>query len=163
MHIWRELVAELGDAAPKLVLVGARGWENEHIVDLLERCPGLQRHVVEIGGLETPAMRRLVAGARAALIPSFGEGYGLPLVEALAAGTPVVASDIPVFSEVGGDAIVRIDPTDGPAWSRAIREFAAPNSSLRPARLAALSNYRPPDPQSFFACVEDFIADLGPA
>ena len=43
LHVWRELVARHGTAAPKLVIVGARGWENENIVDLLERCAALSR------------------------------------------------------------------------------------------------------------------------
>ena len=42
LHVWRDIVARLGPAAPKLVLIGERGWENEHVIDLLERSPGLQ-------------------------------------------------------------------------------------------------------------------------
>ena len=160
LHVWRRLVAELGDTAPKLVLVGARGWENEHIVDMLERCPSIQRHVVEVSGLETPALRRLLSGARAALMPTFAEGYGLPLVEALAAGTPVIASDIPVFSEVGGDFIVRLDPTDGPAWQRTILEFSQEPSPERRKQQVALARYRPPAWEPFFTSIEDFITDL---
>lgn len=160
LHVWRRLVEEMGEQAPTLVLVGARGWENEHIVDLLERCPNLQKHVVEISGLETPALRRLLAGACAALMPTFAEGYGLPLVEALAAGTPVIASDIQVFREIGGDHVIRLDPTDGPAWLRTIRDFAAAPSPLRRSRVKALADYRPPSWTTFFARIEDFVADF---
>ena len=43
LHIWRDVVARLGQMAPKLVVIGVRGWENEHVIDLLERCPGPSR------------------------------------------------------------------------------------------------------------------------
>ncbi len=115
LHVWREIVARFGPQAPKLVVIGERGWENEHVIDLLERCPGLQGHVLEASGLTTPSVRRLFLGAQAVLLPSFAEGYGLPLVEALAAGAAMIASDIPVFHEVGKGRVLTIDPTDGPA------------------------------------------------
>jgi glycosyltransferase involved in cell wall biosynthesis len=94
LNVWRELLARLGQAAPRLILVGERGWENENILDLLERCRPLRGHVLEVAGLTTPAFKRLLKGARALLMPSFAEGYGLPVAEALAVGTPVLASDM---------------------------------------------------------------------
>ena len=97
LHVWRDLIAQFGRATPKLLLVGERGWENEHIIDLLDRCPALQGPVIRASGLTTPSLKRLLLGARALLMPSFAEGYGLPVVEAIAAGVPVIASDIPVF------------------------------------------------------------------
>ena len=39
LHVWRDLITQFGRAAPKLLLIGERGWENEHIIDLLDRCP----------------------------------------------------------------------------------------------------------------------------
>jgi glycosyltransferase involved in cell wall biosynthesis len=160
LHVWRDMVAQLGDSAPKLVLIGTRGWENELVIDLLERCPGLRRHVIEVSGLPTPSVQRLLVGARALLMPSFAEGYGLPVVEALTAGVPVIASDIPVFHEVGGSRLLTIDPTDGPGWRAAICAFASENSVARAASLAKIADYSTPDWPSFFAKVEEFILNL---
>jgi glycosyltransferase involved in cell wall biosynthesis len=160
LQIWRDLVAALGEAAPKLVLVGARGWENELIVDMLERCPGLRGHVIEASGLPTPSVKRLMLGSRALLMPSFAEGYGLPIVEALAAGVPVIASDIPVFREIGGGRLMTIDPTDGPGWRDAIHAFADKDSPQRAAYLAKLEGYSPPDWPGFFGKIEAFLDDL---
>jgi glycosyltransferase involved in cell wall biosynthesis len=160
LHVWRELVAELGEAAPKLVLIGTRGWENEHIIDLLERCPGLQGHVIEVSGLPTPSVKRLMLGSRAVLMPSFAEGYGLPVVEALGAGVPVIAADIPVFHEIGGGCLMTIDPTDGPGWRAAIREFLTEDSSERKAYAAKLENYAVPTWPDFFHKIETFLDDL---
>ena len=160
LHAWRDLAAKMGDATPKLVLIGRRGWENEHIIDLLERCPGLQRHVVEVAGLPTPSVHKLLLGARALLMPSFAEGYGLPIVEALASGTPVIASNISTFDEVGGDHILMLDPTDGPAWRQTIMDFACDPSPRRDQLVERMATYRAPDWATFFANVETFISDL---
>lgn len=160
LHVWRDLVTRLGDRAPKLVLVGERGWENEHIIDLLDRSLLLRQHVVEVSGLPTPSLKRLMHGARALLMPSFGEGYGLPIVEALAAGVPVIASDIPVFHEVGFGRITMIDPTDGPGWRDAILACADERTGMRTAALARMDGYRSPTWPSTLARVEVFLTEL---
>ncbi len=162
LHVWRDIVARLGPAAPKLVLIGERGWENEHVIDLLERSPGLQTHVIEASGLPTPCVRRLFLGAQAVLLPSFAEGYGLPLVEALAVGAPVIASDIPVFHEVGKGRALTIDPTDGPAWREAVCVFARTDSPERLRQLASSRDWPAPQWPAFFAAIEDFLIDLAP-
>jgi glycosyltransferase involved in cell wall biosynthesis len=121
LHAWREIVETCGSDAPRLVIAGERGWENEQVMDLIDRCPMLQRHVILASGLPTKGLARLIAGARALLAPSFAEGYGLPVVEALAAGTPVIVSDITVFHEIARDRATFVDPMDGPGWKAAIQ------------------------------------------
>jgi glycosyltransferase involved in cell wall biosynthesis len=160
LHVWRDLVDRLGDRSPKLVLVGKRGWENEQIHDLLDRSPPLRRHVVEVSGLPTPSLKRLMLGARALLMPSFGEGYGLPVVEALAVGLPVIASDIPVFREIGGGRLTLIDPTDGPRWREAICAFADESGGVRAHALANMADCRIPTWPAIFETVETFLAVL---
>jgi glycosyltransferase involved in cell wall biosynthesis len=144
LHIWRDLAAQCGADTPKLVLVGARGWENENIIDLLERAPAMREHVLEVNGLSTPDLAKLVAGARALLMPSFGEGYGLPISEALALGVPVIASDIPVFHEVAGQNFTAVEPTDAKGWRRAIEAacFASgTRRSLEPSSPPAQTDF----------------------
>ena len=93
LNIWRRL-AEQQRSPPKLVIIGTRGWENEQVLDVLDRSVLVRPHVVEGSGMGDRGLMRLLANARALLMPSFAEGYGLPVVEALSLGTPVVASDI---------------------------------------------------------------------
>jgi glycosyltransferase involved in cell wall biosynthesis len=124
LQVWRELVRRDGPGAPKLVIVGGRGWKFEAVAALLDRSPALRNHVVEVSGLTTPSLKRLIDGARALLMPSFAEGYGLPVVEALTAGVAVIASDIPVFREICGNRATLISPLDGERWLETIREFA---------------------------------------
>ncbi|MDG2527246.1 glycosyltransferase family 4 protein [Caulobacter endophyticus] len=143
LNIWRRWVEQEGaEAAPDLVVVGRRGWENENILDLLDRSPVLGRVVDERGGLGDVATRSLVAGARAVLCPSFAEGYGLAVAEALQLGTPVIASDIAAHREVGGAAPDYLDPLDGPAWARALRDYAQPDSPRRRAQQARLADWK---------------------
>ncbi len=94
----------MGPATPRLVLVGQRGWENEMVLDVLERSELLRDHIAEHNALPDKQVRSLIAGARAVLLPSFAEGYGLPIAEALALGTPVLCSDLPALREAGGAA-----------------------------------------------------------
>ncbi len=159
LNVWRAL-AERG-RAPKLVVVGKRGWLNENVVDMMTRCPALAAHVVEAAGLSTPGLRRLMAGARALLMPSFGEGFGLPVAEALVAGAPVIASDLDVFREVAGDAPDYLDPIDGLGWLRAIRDYAEPDSRRRAAALERMAAAKIENrPQEFFETIDRFLATL---
>lgn len=120
LHIWKQLAQKYGSATPVLVVVGARGWECENVIDMLERSPTQKQHVVHVSRLSTPALRLLLAHADALLMPTFAEGFGLPVAEALAAGIPVIVSDIDVFEEFPGHGLRRVDPIDGPGWLREI-------------------------------------------
>lgn len=118
LHVWRELAAE--ERAPRLVVIGRRGWENEMVVDMLERCAAIRPHVLELGDLRDAEAQALLARARALLLPSFAEGLGVPLMEAAALGTPAVASDLPALREVAAPGTAFLSPLDGPGWRREV-------------------------------------------
>jgi glycosyltransferase involved in cell wall biosynthesis len=153
LQVWRELAARLGDATPKLVVVGRRGWESEAAIDMLDRCPGVRAHVIETAAISTAGLAELMAGARALLMPSFAEGYGIPIVEALSLGTPVIASDIPVHREVAGERATFLHPLDGPGWRDAVLALAR---TPRPAP----APYAPPTWQDHFAIVDAVLERL---
>lgn len=98
--------------APGLVLAGPAGREES-----LAAVPG----VTLTGWLPDTTLQSLVAGAVALVLPSIDEGFGLPALEALAAGRPVVAADIPVLREVAGPQAEYADPYDVPALAAAMR------------------------------------------
>jgi glycosyltransferase involved in cell wall biosynthesis len=160
LNLWRRLATELGDSAPLLVLVGQRGWETENVVDMLERCPALRGAVIEHNAMPDAEMVRLLTGARALLLPSFAEGFGFPLIEALELGVPALCSDIPALRETGGTVPDFIDPLDGPGWHSAILDYAAPGSPRREAQLARLGGWDPPRWDHHFAIVDRFIAEV---
>ena len=159
LHLWRDLAME-GRTGPRLLLCGRRGWENENVLDLLERCESLRGLVVELGTVPDARATELLAGARALLFPSFAEGYGLPVAEALALGVPVLCSDLPALREVGGNVPEYLDPIDGPGWRRAILDYSRPDSTARAAQLERLRHWRTPDWDAHFTTVDALLAQV---
>ena len=159
LELWRGLVEQAGVRAPRLVLIGQRGFGCGPAVALLERGE-LQGHVLELG----PRSDREIAGylrhAQALLFPSFEEGYGLPLAEALALGVPAIASELPVFHEIAGDIPEYAGPRDSRRWSELITEYARPDSALRAAQLTRLGSFRATTWGRHFEQVDAFLAGL---
>lgn len=158
-NIWRALSAAR-TRTPKLVVVGNPGWENEQIVDMLRRSTAIAPHVRWTAGLPRAAMRELIANSRALLMPSFAEGYGLPVVEALSLGAPAIVSDIPVFREVAQGRALFLSPLDGAGWRDAIIDFSAADSPRRREAVRAASGFSPPRWDRYFASVEGFLKTL---
>jgi len=159
LNLWRQLAAELGEETPLLVLIGQRGWETENVIDMLERCPALRRAVIEHNTLPDADMVALLQGACAALLPSFAEGFGFPIIEAFALGVPAICSDIPALRETGAGVPEFLNPLDGLGWLTAVLDYAAPRSARRQAQLARLADWEPPTWHKHFAMVDRFIAD----
>jgi len=119
LTLWRRLADRLGSDAPQLVLIGRYGWENEAVLDHLQRSPPLRGLVHQASDLPDSTLADLMMGARAVLAPSSVEGFDLPAVEACALGVPLIASDIPAHRELVPHARL-IDPLDGPGWLEAV-------------------------------------------
>ena len=154
LTLWRRLEERLGDRTPSLVLVGRYGWENEAVLDHLQRSPNLQGVVHQASNLSDAVLARLMRGARAVLAPSCVEGFDLPAVEACAMGLTLIASDIPPHRELTPDAEL-IDPLDGLGWLAAIERATLVPPKSPPA-------YSAPDWPGHFRIVADAIG-LGAA
>lgn len=157
LNVWRRLVERNGGKAPNLVVIGQRGWECENALDLMERCKELQGNIVEVPGCSDRELVRYLRHAQALIFPSFVEGYGLPLVEALSLGVPVIASALPVFREVAGNIPEYLDPLDVLGWLACIEDYRLPKSTRRSAQLKRISGFVPPTWQSHFEAVESLI------
>jgi glycosyltransferase involved in cell wall biosynthesis len=121
---WREQEPDV----PPLVLAGPPGWGPA-----LDTA-GLPADAVRaVGYLDGPELRRAVAGAACLTFPSRYEGFGLPPLEALAAGVPVVATDLPVTREVLGDQAALVPDGDTDGWVAALRAAAAGGGPGTPA------------------------------
>lgn len=100
---------------PALVLVGPAGWG-----DAWQGEPPGGPDVLRLGYLADDDLRSVVAGAVASCLPSRYEGFGLPVLEALACGTPALASDLAVHREVGGAHATYLPVGDVDAWAHAL-------------------------------------------
>jgi glycosyltransferase involved in cell wall biosynthesis len=160
LNLWRQMAETLApDSIPRLVVVGRRGWENEQVVDMLERCPGLRDHVEEMNGCSDARMYELLHDACALLLPSFAEGYGMPVAEALSVGTPVICSDLPALREAGGSVPDFLDPLDGPAWTAHIVDYAA-SGPRRTAQMARMASWHAPSWDEHIRIVCQAIEEL---
>ena len=160
LHVWRDLVQRMGDQAPTLVVIGRRGWECENVVDMLERCEVLKGKVIEESECSDERLHLYLQHAQALVFPSFVEGYGMPLVESLQLGVPVIASNLGVFHEIAGEIPDYLDPLDGPGWARKVMEYSQSASPARKAQLQRLQGYQAPSWEQHFAVVDAFVERL---
>lgn len=112
-----------------LVVAGARGWRDDAVAGML-RKPRI--HL--LGAVEDEQLVELYRGADCLVFPSLYEGFGFPVLEAMACGTPVVCSDRTSLPEVADDAAVLVDPDDGAAFAAALTEVLS-----SPARRSELA------------------------
>lgn len=161
LRMWLRLIDRLGDKAPRLLIIGQRGWEADEVFDLLDHCQKLRGHVVELNHCSDAELARHLASATALLFPTFSEGYGLPLIEALAAGLPAIASDLPIFREICGDIPAYLSPLDEEAWEKAVLDFAQPDSSARSAQIKRMKGFHAPTSDEHFDSVETWLRTLG--
>jgi glycosyltransferase involved in cell wall biosynthesis len=114
-----------------LVVVGGRGWRDRRLLRALGARSALG-HVRWLGYVSERELIALYGDAALFVYPSRLEGFGLPVIEALACGTPVIASDVPALREVAGDAASFVPPGDAGALAGAIaRLLADPTTAAR--------------------------------
>ncbi len=159
LQLWRELVRKRGKDAPVLVIAGPPGFSSEPIMYYLRKCEALKDHVHLASGLSTPALRSVMAGARALLMPSFAEGFGLPPVEALTTGTPAILSDIAAHREAAGEYGIFLDPTDGPAWLRQI-EAMIDDNPVYVALREKISGFKPKTWPQYMKEIEEILLSI---
>lgn len=117
LDVW----SQLPDDGPRLFICGSRGWNNETVFMRLDAGVA---GVVELRDLSDGVLSALTKGAQASLFPTFAEGFGLPPSEALALGTPVICSDLPVLRETLGHNAVYLDPGDVYQWKTEVTKLA---------------------------------------
>jgi glycosyltransferase involved in cell wall biosynthesis len=118
----------------KLVLTGSRTWAAKEAERAIHES-GIEREIIDLGKSPYTDLPLLYGGAEALMYASFWEGFGMPLVEAMACGTPVITSNISSMPEVAGDAGLYVDPLSIEEIAEAMRQIAE-SPALR-AKLSA--------------------------
>jgi glycosyltransferase involved in cell wall biosynthesis len=121
------------------VIGGSKGWLYERFFAELERSAARDR-VILPGYIEDKHLPALYAGALAFVFPSFGEGFGLETLEAMACGTPVLSSSATSLPEVGGDVAVYFDPGDADEMVEATRHVLSDAGSRAEMRERGLAH-----------------------
>lgn len=106
----------------QLVIAGGKGWLDDPVYEAL-RATGMEPFARLIGFADDADLPALYSGAACLAFPSLYEGFGLPVLEAMACGTPVVTSAVSSLPEVAGDAALLVDPTDQDAITAALRRL----------------------------------------
>lgn len=114
------MFSEFKQSGFQLLIAGASGWKNSAIFAEYRRLGFSEDQVRFLGYVPDEDMNRLYSGARLFVFPSIYEGFGIPPLEAMASGTPVIASNSSSIPEVVGDAGVLLDPYDSAGWQDAI-------------------------------------------
>jgi glycosyltransferase involved in cell wall biosynthesis len=104
-------------------IVGKRGWLYDDFFAQLDRSP-VKQAVIFPGWVSDEDLPAVYAGATAVAFPSEFEGFGLPVLEGMACGAPVVCSNTSSLPEIAGDAALQVDPADTGAITAALRRLA---------------------------------------
>ena len=121
--------AIINDKNIKLVLAGKNGWINEDFFNLLETL-NIKNRIIFTGYISMEELAALYSGAKAFVFPSIYEGFGLPLLEAMGCGCPVIASNCSSIPEITEDAAMLFNPQDYKELAKCINEMLE-NKDLR--------------------------------
>ena len=124
-----------------LIIAGTTGWKSQHIHKRLTHhaAEGVVRY---LGYVHQSLLPQLVAGAKALIYPSLYEGFGLPVLEAMQSGTAVITSKNSAMTEVGGNAVVHIDPYDSNTIVDALLQLGRDDPALKEMISAGLMRAR---------------------
>ena len=128
----------------RLVIAGRAGWMYDEILRRIRRHPQFERQLIWFNDLTDTELDFCYRHARAVISASFAEGFGLPIVEALQHGRRVLASDIPVHREVGGDFCAYFDPHNATALADLVLRLEQHDAScpVRPPAQFVATDWR---------------------
>jgi glycosyltransferase involved in cell wall biosynthesis len=141
IEAYKQVVQQSGTQAPSLVIAGKRGWLSDGIERRVQEL-GLEQRVQFTGYVDDKHIPALLSGARAFVFPSLYEGFGMPVLEAMACGAPVLTSTSSSLPEVVGDAALSIDPSDTNAIARGLQELASNDALCADLRQRGLAHVK---------------------
>ena len=143
LKAYQSLLQQYGEKTPLLVLVGAMGWKTDSLMQTIHKLQQQYPNKIIITGyVDDDTLIRFYTHAALFLYPSLYEGFGLPPLEAMACGCPVITSNVSSLPEVVGDAGWKVAPTDEQAIVKAIEQvLQADRDQLRVRSLAQAQQF----------------------
>jgi len=146
----------------RLVFVGRVGWAVDDLMRELSANPATRDSIVVLNDANDDTLATLYRECAFVVFPSFWEGYGIPVAEALGYGKPCISSDAGSLCEIGGDLVVRIDPKDTIRWAEAIAHYMGSRDELADWGHRIRTEHRPvtwdASAQSFFSTIKDAVS-----
>lgn len=133
LDAYSQLKQQLGQNCPALVIVGRKGWNCD---DILRYMAALKEHVLFLDHISDQDLIAIYQMATCFILPSLYEGFGLPVVEAMTAGCPVITTASSSLPEVAGDAALLVDPLDSREMARAMQRVLQ-DAALQQRMIAA--------------------------
>ncbi len=137
------------------------GWGVADLLKDIELDPIVSRHIVQLSHVNDAELCRLYEACEFFVYPSFYEGWGLPVAEALAFGKFVIASDRGSIPEVGGDLVEYVDPWNATAWAEAIEKYSKQPELVQSRARRVQTDYHSIHWSETAQAVMDLMAVLG--
>jgi glycosyltransferase involved in cell wall biosynthesis len=158
LDIWERLARNGGqNPLPHLHIVGRRGWLSSALFERIDTHPLNGIALFEHGALSDAQTQYLIEQSQGLLFPSLAEGFGLPPLEALALGKPVICSNLPVLREILGNKAIFLDPSDPDIWVETIQKKL--NGMLE---VAGLDDFSIPTWHAHFNQIDVALENLPP-
>lgn len=141
LRLMRESLPE--DAVPLLVFAGKPGWGITDLMSDIALDPVTQGSIVLLHGTSDAELAELYRHSVCCLFPSYYEGWGLPVAEALVHGKVVLASNTSSIPEIGGDLVAYLDPLNPREWARAMEDLMTKHEIRTAREVAVRTGYRP--------------------
>ena len=144
-NAWEACIAtgKLNPNIHRLVFVGHRGWSTGDLVDQISRNPLSKESIIILDRVSDEVLRVLYKRCAFCVFPSFYEGYGLPVAEALAYGKLCITTSTGALSEIGGDLVPRLNPKDTIGWAKALAHYMLNVQDCDRTAAKVTAGYRP--------------------
>lgn len=143
--VWNDCVRQqlVDTAHDRLVFIGRVGWAMDDFLRELPLNPLTRDSIIFLSDVDDAQLNLIYRNCAFVVFPSFYEGFGLPVVEALGHGKPCISSDAGALPEVGGELVLRLDPNDRSSWTRAIAHFLSAPDEVEAWSARVRQSYKP--------------------